>query len=71
MNLLQTGILATERGTPFETSDGMPCGTFSKLEIGTKVVVTKANNGAKGIVLAKYPWADEISSVLSLAAENA
>lgn len=47
MNLLQVGILATELGTPFSTSDGMPCGTFSKLEIGTKVIVANANNGAK------------------------
>lgn len=44
MNLMQTGMLATERGTEFETSDGMPCGSFSKLEIGAKVVVVKANN---------------------------
>lgn len=69
-NLLQTGMLATEDGTSFDTSDGMPCGSFCKIDVGTKVIVTKANNGAKGIVLAKYPWADEISNVLSCAASH-
>lgn len=46
INWLQTGKLATEKGTPFETTDGMPCGTFAKLEIGTKVIVAKVNNGS-------------------------
>ena len=70
MNLLQTGVLATKKGTEFETSDGMPCGSFSKLEIGTKVVVLKANDGSVGIVIAKLPWADESSKVLSSAVKN-
>lgn len=63
-------MLMSENGTEFDTSDGLPYGTFSNLTVGTKVIVAKANNGTRGIVLAKYPWADEAGSILAAAALN-
>lgn len=62
--------LWVKNGTEFDTSDGLPYGTFSNLTVGTKVIVAKANNGTRGIVLAKYPWADEAGSILAAAASN-
>lgn len=69
-NLLQQGMLIGENGTEYDTSDGMPYGTFGNLTVGTKVIVVKANNGTRGIVIAKYPWADEMSAVLASSAAN-
>ena len=67
---MQTGKLATKNGTLFETNDGMPCGSFATLQIGTKVIVTKLNNGSLGAVIAKLPWTDEASWVLSSVAKQ-
>lgn len=70
INFLQTRMLASKDGTKFETSDGKPIGTFAKLEIGTKVIVTKVNNGSIPVVLRKLPWCDEVSCALSISSQT-
>lgn len=64
-NLCQNYNLNLSSGYSVDVGMNAPKGSFTSLEVGTRVIVSFINNGTLGVILRQYPNSDELSLALS------